>query len=100
MEENTINWEKEISEQVGFTIKLYRIKSKLKQKELAKLSGISRVTLNRIENGKGFPIASIINICKILRVRPTLLLTEALINLENDTDILTKIATIALNHTK
>jgi len=85
MEENTkTNWEKEILEQIGFTIKLYRLKSKLRCNVLAKCVNISRNTLWNIEQGKRFSLPTIINICETLKIRPTTLFIEAILNIESN----------------
>lgn len=66
-----MNWQEkgnlEIIYDIGSTLKDRRIKYKLSQQELAKISGISIPSLNRIENGKGnMKIESLISLFRVL----------------------------------
>lgn len=57
----------DIIHEIGATLKDRRIKYKLSQEELSQISGISKPTLNRIENGKAnMKIESLISLFRVL----------------------------------
>ena len=54
--------------EIGLKIKHYRLKRNLTQLELANKTGISRVSISKIERGKGATLASLIEILRMLHV--------------------------------
>jgi transcriptional regulator with XRE-family HTH domain len=66
------------SKDLGKTIRQQRVMSKLKLRELARISGVSASHLGRIERGERFPTARILNrIAKPLGFGESKLLTMA-----------------------
>ncbi|GDX33488.1 hypothetical protein LBMAG16_03190 [Actinomycetes bacterium] len=62
-------------EVVADQLRKQRIKAELSQDELAKLAGIDRKTINRIENGHFSPtLDTITRLCVVLKITPGTLL--------------------------
>ena len=58
-------------EVVADQLRKQRIKAELSQDELAKLAGIDRKTINRIENGHFSPtLDTITRLCVVLKITP------------------------------
>lgn len=66
---------------LGRRIETYRISRRIKQEELADLAGLSRVTLGKLEAGKGATLDS------LLRVLRALGLDDRILNLVPDAGI-------------
>jgi len=55
-----------IERDIGQRIRMVRLKKNMTQMELAHKSGLSRVTISRIERGQGVTLSSLIEILRVL----------------------------------
>ena len=58
--------DKEWEEYIGEQLKALRIRKNMSQEELASRIGVSKPTINRIENGKGSSLATFIKVVQIV----------------------------------
>jgi transcriptional regulator with XRE-family HTH domain len=57
-----------IVHEIGKRVKMYRLKKKLSQQELAEKAGISIFTIAQIEHGRPVSIAMIVPVLRVLRL--------------------------------
>ncbi len=74
--------EQEILQEIGLLIRTERIKAKINTKTLATKVNMSTPTLRSIEQGKNFSLKSMLKISEALGINPTLILFQALINVD------------------
>lgn len=74
--------EQEILQEIGLLIRTERLKAKINAKTLATKVNISIPTLRSIEQGKNFSLNNMLKISGALGINPTLILFQALINVD------------------